>query len=426
MVATVWAPAAMRLLRVGVLRTTKALRIKLANASKAGQGQIQHATISTASTGRQAIHPLAALRQQRRSPRWHSTNAKRYLASTVRQYMSGGTAGPRIDRSKFPTSNVSRRVSQFTGRAPFASTLRPNLTGGAIPRTQGGYTLGGGGSARYFSHTPASPAEVVNNVSAGVRAFWLSGQRARFDGVDSMGYAMYRAVSVLEDETAKKMATAFPRVVPGSFIDFQLSPTITALSPLSSAAVAHARTGSSAAAATLNEEVLGDLAGNFATALQDLSITFTDLKRLSALGDLPVMMVKPNVLRVRFPGVDVETVERLCDDLEIRRGCPGEDPDFAVSMGVPVALKFPFAPESEARTPMFSSGYLQSMDSEDVREAFVEMEGDPWFSDPEGYETLSPGMSSDDHSQDYEGLEGIYRFLQECDRSKPNFRKDGL
>lgn len=423
--SALWAPAAMRLLRVGLARTTKALRSKVANASKPAQG-LQNATIHTVPTGRQAIHPLAALRQQRRSARWFATNAQRYFSSTVRRYVSGGTTGPRIDRSKFPASKTSRRVSQYTGRAPFASALRPNLTGGALPRSQGGYTLGGGG-ARYFSHSPAAPAEVVNNVSAAVRAFWLSGQRARFDGVDSMGYAKYRAVSALEDETTKRMSS-YPKFVPGSFVDFQLNPTITALSPLaaslpfSTAPVSHARAEPSGSVASLNAEVLDELAADFARAFKDLSLVFTDIKRLSALGDLPITLEKPNVIRIRFPGVDVETVERLCDDLDIRRGCLGEDPEFGAAMGVPVALKFPFAPQSEVALSLTSGGSLHSMDSDDMREAFFELEEDPSFSDPEGYETMSRDLSSGDYSQDYEGLEGIYRFLEECDRSRPNFQ----
>jgi hypothetical protein len=414
-----WAPAALRLLRVGVVRTTKALRSKIASASKPTQSQLHNATIHTVPTGRQAIHPLAALRQSRRSARWYSTNAQRYLTSTVRRYMSGGTTGPRVDRSKFPTSKTSRCVSQFTGRAPFASTLRPNLTGGALPRTQGGYTLGGGG-ARYFSHSPVAPAEVVNNVSAAVRAFWLSGQRVSFDGVDSMGYAKYRAVSILEEEAARRMSSC-SKVVPGSFIDFQLSPTITALGPLA-ASFTHARADPSARVANLDPEVVEQLAGDFTRAFKDLSMTFTDIKRLSSLGNLPISLEKPNVLRIRFPGVDVETVERLCDDLDIRRGSLGEDPEFGAAMGVPVALKFPFAPQSEIALTTSPSPSSRSMDSDDVREAFIELEEDPWFSDPEGYETMSQELSSGDHSQDYEGLEGIYRFLQECDRPRPNFK----
>ena len=424
--AALWAPAAMRLLRIGVSRTTKVLRAKLANASKPVH-HLQNASIHSAPAGRQAIHPLAALRQQR-SGRWFSTNSQRYFASTVRRYISGGNAGPRIDRSKFPSSKTSRRVSQFTGRAPFASTLRPNLTGGALPRTQGGYTLGGGGGARYFSHSPVAPAEVVNNVSAAVRAFWLSGQRVRFDGVDSMGYAKYRAVSMLEDEAVKRLSSS-PKVVPGSFIDFQLSPTITALTPLtsalpfSSAAATYACSDRSIPVASLDPAILSELAGDFARAFKDLNVTYAEIKRLSALGDLPISLEKSNVLRIRFPGVDVETVERLCDDLDIRRGSLGEDPEFVATMGVPVALRFPFAPDSEiALTATSSGGSMRSMDSDDVREAFVELEENPWFSDPEGYETISQSLSSGGQSEEYEGLEGIYRFLQECDRARPNFK----
>lgn len=418
----IWAPVALRFLRVAVTKTTKAVRSQLANATRTAQTQFRNITFSTANNGRQAIHPFALLRQQRRSARWHSTSAGGHFASAVRRFTSGG---PRvIDRSKLPVSKTSRRLSQFTGRAPFASALRPNLTGGAIPRTASGYTLGGG-SARYFSHTPAAPAEVVSNVSAAVRAFWLSGQRARFDGVDAMGDAKYRAVSALEDQTVRHMS-AFSKVVPGSFIDFQLSPTITAFSPLASAfqcqtaAVSRNHAAASAAAGSLSADgALEELAGDFARGLKDLSITFTDIKRLSALGDLPVSVEKPNVLRIRFPGVDAQTVGRLCDDLGIRRGLIGEDPEFELSMGVPIALKFPFAPESD-KTITSPGGSLRSMNSEDVREAFVELEENPWFSDPEGYESLSPGLTAScDASQDYEGLEGIYRFLQECDRPGP-------
>ena len=60
--------------------------------------------------------------------------------------MSTGRLGDaaRPDRSKFLDTRTGRAISQFAGRAPFASTLRPNLTGGALPRTAGGYGLGSG------------------------------------------------------------------------------------------------------------------------------------------------------------------------------------------------------------------------------------------------------------------------------------------
>lgn len=431
-VGGMWAPVAMRLLRVAVVKTTAAVRARVANAAKPLHNQAQLFGFPTASTGRQAIHPIAAIRQSRRLTRWHHTNVHKHLAGTIRQFMNGANtngARLRIDRSKFPTSKTSTRLSRFTGQAPFASTLRPNLTGGAIPRTAGGYTVGGG-SARYFSHSPAAPAEVINNVSAAVRAFWTSGQRARFNGVDAQGRAQYRAVSDLEDEAARQLYSC-TKTTPGSFVDFHLSPTITALSPLAStfpfesAAIAwqQPQKPSSFAGSLSQEGMLNELAADFARAFKDLSIIFSDIKRIAALGDLPVKMEKPNVLRVRFPGVDAGTLERLCDDLGVQRGSVGEDPDFALSMGVPVALKFPFAPGSEGSHSMASPrDSLRSMDSEDVEEAFMELEDNVWFSDPECHVSSVPHSSSFDYaSQDYEGLEGIYKFLQECDRPPPAF-----
>jgi len=426
-----WAPVAMRLLRVAATKATRVLQTKILTAAKPIQGELQRVALKTTSTGRQAIHPIALLRQQRRGPRFYSTATQQQVATAFRRFFSGGSTGPRsIDRSKFPTSNTSRRAAQSSGRAPFASTLRPNLTGGAIPRTAGGYTLGGGG-ARYFSHTPAAPAEVIQNVSSAVRGFWISGQRARYDGVDRHGSPKYRVVSSLEDEAFRQMNST-SKFAPGAFIDFHLSPTVTALNPLTSAfPFASAAVGAFAQpafvpAATLNTDgILGELSVDFARTFRDLSITFADLKRLSALGDLPIILEKSTLLRVRFPGVDAATVERICDDIGVRRGIVGEDPEFDVALGVPVALRFPFAPDSDAAKTITSpGGSLRSLDSEDVdvREAFLELEENPWFSDPEGYESMSPPVrSAEVSSQDFEGLEGIYKFLEECDRARNRF-----
>jgi hypothetical protein len=430
-VGAMWAPVAMRLLRVATTKATKVLRTKISNAVKPIQKEIQQFSLTTASTGRQAIHPIALLRQQRRGHRLYSTTAQQDVSNVFRRFFSGGSPGARhVDRSKFPTSKTSRRVAQFSGRAPFASTLRPNLTGGAIPRTAGGYTLGGGG-ARYFSHTPAAPAEVIQNVSNAVRGFWISGKRVHYDGADKHGCPKYRVVSSLEDE-AFRHVNSTSRFAPGSFIDFQLSPTVTALSPLTSAfpfpsaAVAAFAQPNFFPAATLNTEgILDELSADFARAFEDLAIIFGDLKRLSALGDLPIILEKSNLIRVRFPGVDALTVERLCDDLGIRRGLVGEDAELDVAMGVPIALRFPFAPDCDGTKTITSpGGSLRSLDSadEDVRDAFLELEENPWFSDPEGYESMSPPLpSAGFSSRDFEGLEGVYKFLEECDRARDRF-----
>lgn len=298
-----------------------------------------------------------------------------------------------------------------------------------MPRSAGGYGIGGGG-ARYFSHTPVAPAQVVQNVSQAMRAFFLSGQRLQYDGVGANGEAQYRAVSVLEDQAMRKMAS-FPRFASGSFIDFKLSPTITALSPLAAALIrASDISGFKGAAAydgtSLNTDGFLDvLSTDFGRALKDLTAVYADIRRLSVLGDLPVSMEKNNVLRVRFPGMDVFTLERLCDDIGIERGVLGQDPQ---SEKMHMTLQIPFAPES-AKTFTSPGGSTRSVwgpseeydslsDDSLIQEAF-EFDGNPWLSDPEEYESLSPASgSAEQSSQNFEGLEGIYRFLEECDRAK--------
>lgn len=301
-----------------------------------------------------------------------------------------------------------------------------------MPRTAGGYSLGGG--ARYFSHGPAAPAQVVQEVSQAMRAFFLSGQKLRYEGVNSRGDRRYRAVSALEDKAMNKLA-AFPLSTPGAYIDFHLSPTVTALSPLAAAITdASGVSGFKAEAAgvTLNTEGFLDvLSADFGRALKDLTSVYADLRRLSVLGDLPIMMQRKDGLRVRFPGVDADTLERLCDDIGIQRGIISQDPDFDAATGVPVALRFPFAPDSD-KTVTSPGGSVRSLEGHEldadlsleddsfVREAFLNDAGEnPWLSDPEGYESVSPPISSGEHcSEDFEGLEGIYRFLEECDRAK--------
>jgi len=427
-------PMARRLLRVAVAKTTNVVRTKLVLMTRPLQSEFHHLTLKTARVARQPIHPVAVLRQQKRHTRWFSSSAAQNINRVVRRFVSSEPKAARFDRSQLPVSNTSRRVGQFSGRAPFASTLRPNLTGGAMPRTAGGYSLGGG--ARYFSHTPAAPAQVVQNVSQAMRAFFLSGQKLRYDGLGSRGDRQYRAVSPVEDEAMRKFSS-IPHTAPGAFVDFQLSPTVTALSPLAAAIPFASETSgfkaeAAIAGASLNTEGFLDvLSADFGRALQDLTAIFADLRRLAILGDLPVLLEKHNTLRVRFPGVDAETIERLCDDIGVQRGVVGQDPNFDTEVGVPMALKFPFAPDTtkSAMSPTMSvrsvEGYdfeqVSSLDDDDfVREAFMdEMADNPWLTETEGYETMSPPASSmAGPSEDYEGLEGIYRFLEECDRAK--------
>ncbi|OTB07633.1 hypothetical protein M426DRAFT_317939 [Hypoxylon sp. CI-4A] len=434
----IWAPAALRVVRTAAQKASKMIRAKLASAAAARPAHHLEPVLVRSGGSRQPVHPTAFLRQQK-NRRWHSTSTSTYqnIHAAVRRFMSTGRlegAAARVDRSKFLNTQTGRAVSQFTGRAPFASALRPNLTGGALPRTAGGYGLGSGrvGGARYFSHAPAAQAQVVQNVSAAVRAFWISGQKAQFDGLNARGERQYRSVSALQDEATRKMLAAAPRNIPGSYIDFRLNPTVTALSPLA-AAFPYPSAGFKAPAldaTTLNTDGFIDcLSGDFARALKELTTILADIKKLSSLGDLPIQLEKREILRVRFPGVDARTVETLCDDLGLKRGIVMEDPDFEAETGVRMALKFPFAPGAESggtKTLSSPGGSLKSrgsfLEEDFFEDDFSEMEENPWLSLPddlEGYESMSPPISSGEHcSEDLDGLEGVYRFLEECDRAQ--------
>lgn len=369
---------------------------------------------------RQPVHPTAFLRQNK--SRWYSSQA---INATVRRFMSNASGPvPKYNRAAFPKSATATAVSRLTIRAPFASTLRPNLTGGALPRTAGGYTLGGGRSgARYFSHTPAAPAQVVHNVSTAVRAFWLSGNKAQFNGVNARGENRYRNVTSVQDEASKKMKSV-TSTAPGSYIDFTINPTVTALSPLG--AIFPFDSPMQESTPNLNTDGFLDvLSVDFSRALKDLAATMNDLKRLSSLGDLPITLEQKSVLRIRFPGCDAETVERLCEEVGVQRGIVHQDADFEESVGAQVALIFPYAPSSE-HTLSSPGGSLRSQHGHE----FEEFAEDPWLEEPEGYETMEdisehdsdyfirPSEQQISSSSDYEGLEGIYRFLEQCDNSR--------
>jgi hypothetical protein len=414
---------------------------------------------------RQPIHPRAVLRQTRR---WMSTTAVR---NVLREF--GTEAGVGIRRTP-PNSQIARKIVQSSGRAPFAHTLRPNLTGGALPRTAGGYGLGSGriGGARYFSNGPAAPAQVVHNVSQAMRAFLVGGGKAQYDGVDPRsGEKRFRAVSDVHDRATKKIKSV-PKATPGSYIDFNVNPTITALTPLGS--VPGFKKGKMD---TLNSEGLIDvLSVDFARSLKELLAILEDIKSLSSLGDLPISYEKSG-LRVHFPGCDAQTVETLMEEFGLRRGTIGQDVEFDAFAGTDIALMFPFAPsksgsefsfyakplelrkdyrfEPEAppspilgnlETPDFSSAsddgfelfddlrmedinpYLSSLQEQADLPSTVDLheDGNPYLSSPSGYETLrssevfDSGHPRADHGMplEYQSFDGIYRFIELCDNAR--------
>ncbi|KAH7114297.1 hypothetical protein B0J11DRAFT_553628 [Dendryphion nanum] len=418
--------------------TAKLVQDQLPPSLRPTHSQLQ--PILARSAPRHPIHPAAFLKQSK--GRWYSTHAA--ISATVRRFTTSASrsSGVKYDRSSFPKSRIGSAVNNQTGRAPFASTLRPNLTGGTLGRTAGGYAWGSGraGGARYFSHGPAAPAQVINNVSQAVRAFFISGNKAQFDGVDPRtGEKRYKSISVLQD-TVQRKVNKIPKVTPGSVIAFSINPTVTALTPLK------AVKGFSSFVQekeSLNQEGLLDmLSVDFSRAVKELAAVLKDLQRLSTLGDLPISY-ESSMLKVHFPGCDSGTVEGICNELGVQRGVVQQDEEFDAFVGTDIALLFPFA---SSRTPSECSFYAKSVSarqqvqvidwqnmmsapSSDAFSTQSEYEMDfedeefdnPWISSPSGYESISSEFEEAVDVQsplEYQGIEGIHRFMQQCETGR--------
>lgn len=174
-------------------------------------------------------------------------------------------------------------------------------------------------------------------------------------------------------------------------------------------------------------------------------------------------------LRVHFPGCDYETVEKLAIELDLQRGVIGQDPDFDAFAGTEIALLFPFAPSKTVSECSFYQKPVQGRqinrdlldpywmrerdpnpilfsENGDSPEEFstrsdngfendmIELQAEnPWAESgsPSGYESLhtselnsSAGRVMEKHGHatplEYQGIEGIYRFMELCDTSARN------
>ena len=266
------------------------------------------------------------------------------------------------------------------------------------------------------------------------------------------GEKQFRTTSVVQ-EKAGRMLRSIPAAAPGSYVDFRVSPTITALGPLSN--VSRAPTTDEQESLN-NTDVMKTLSVDFARALKDLAMIMNDLQKLSVLGDLPLSLPNGSTLRVRFPGCDADTVNGLCKDLQICRGLVYQDEDFDLSNGTEMALHFPFAPSHAPSEMAFApkdgggqdlndnaldwenmlSSQQQQSSNRSTRsitsEEFEEIETvqeNPWlFSDYSSLNASDEGNAAAyfrpasqvlaPSSSEYEGVEGIYRFLEECDRAR--------
>jgi hypothetical protein len=417
----------------------KQLQDRLPEAARPTKAQLQPIFVRNAP--KHPLHRIAYLKQQSQG-RWYTTHAN--ISAAVRRFTTSAArnSGVKYDKASFPKSRIGSIVDAQAGRAPFASTLRPNLTGGVLGRTAGGYGWGSGraGGARYFSHGPAAPAQVINNVSQAVRAFLVGGNKAQFDGVNPHnGEKRFMTVSSLQDQVNRTL-NKVPKATPGSYISFNINPTVTALTPLKGF------TSFAQEKESLNNEGLLDvLSVDFSRAVKELAAVLNDLQHLAELGDLPISY-EHSSLKVHFPGCDAQSVGTICNDFDITRGTVHQDADFDAFVGTDIALLFPFAP---SRTPsecfffekpvlerqhvqpnidwqhmlspsaaateedVFSTESEQSYDQIDE---FTIEEPNPWLnvSSPSGYDSLhtSEADEMDMHTPlEYQGLEGMYRFM---------------
>ena len=335
---------------------------------------------------RQPIHPVAALKRRNKLSGSFASNYNGYGGSGTRYYTTKHSIGkgPSYgDRSRFTNSTrVGGALHRSSGRTAFASTLRPNLTGGTLNRTSGGYAFGAGSagrSARYFSNSPAAPAQVVHSVSQAVRAFVVSGQKAHFDGMDTRtGEKRFRAVSALQEETSRKMM-ALPKTALGSYAELNINPTVTGLSHLGSVG----DHPSFAVQQTLCSDGLLDvLSVDFSRSLKELAVVLNDLKKLSALGDLPITYQKTTI-RVHFPGCDSTSVESLCTELGVQRAIVRQDDGFveidattripnAADADAGIDLLFPLAPNAFGKVPGPGNDSIDAADNADEGMIFTQ------------------------------------------------------
>jgi hypothetical protein len=435
-----------------VAKNVHILRLAYKAASRYAKGKIPSIAAaetvlqpSYAQVSRQPVHPAAFLKQSRR---WISSQSR--IPDAIRRFTTATLeASSKGSAPSYASSRIGLAISRSTGRAPFASTLRPNLTGGAFPRSAGGYGLGSGrvGGKRYFSHTPEAPAQVVHNVGQAMRAFMLGGQKIHYDGVDPLtGEKRFKSISALQEKASRQMKNV-PRATPGSYINFNVNPTITAIAPMTLSSVAGYKQSPNGAPESLHTEGLLDILNvDFSRALHELTLIMADLRSLSSLGDLPISY-EHNRLRVHFPGVDPETVESLAAELGIKRGVVGEDADFDAFVGTEIALLFPFAPSYTSSTPSLHGRNLLNqqlppppveMDSfsspttlSDTGLAFDDLD---ILSNPsDEYETIPSRSYAFDSSPrsvsrarvqpnqmpfEYQDFEGIYRFIELCDDAR--------
>ena len=278
------------------------------------------------------------------------------------------------------------------------------------------------------------------------------------------GEKRFRSVSATEDAVYSQWESPVSSSRKGTTLELKLRPPITAICPPLSSEKSTFDTIS------INDiDLLSTLTSDFARAIQDLSLVLTDLRALSAFGDLPISLTHTPtgpILRVRFPGCDADLVSRLCDEVGVRRGVVVEDEGWHTAQAekdVEMALLFPFAPNATSSFPSEGGEYYFTKPVQRKRQPeqlnwrnmlspsqqsqctaqspvhehhSVEEDMTPKSPPISGYESLResdfasedpyfPTASPVTHKAranesvgEFEGVEGIYRFLRVCDEAR--------
>lgn len=286
----------------------------------------------------QPILKRAAIRQNKK--RFFSTQIN--INATIKRLF--GTISSHAHESKnsgFTKLRTSTVISKLNNRAPFSSPLRPSLTAGALPRTAGGYGIGG---ARYFSCTPTPPARVVQDVFAAFRLFALSKKMDPSNIMTSSNERYYHKKHDTQGDIIRQ--DWFPGQMSGSFVDFHLKLNFMSLSQLIEKKITTQSEIEQSPVNLNTPEFFEGLSNDYSQAMKDISVIMSDLKKFSILGDLPITLEEACILRIHLLGHDYESVERICGDLGIQRGIVGQYDDCFNTENDKMQLSYPHAPES--------------------------------------------------------------------------------
>ncbi|KAK9465805.1 hypothetical protein V1512DRAFT_277194 [Lipomyces arxii] len=263
---------------------------------------------------------------------WYAAESRRF-ASNI--------AIKRSQKSEPRFNSVYAKLSNIGHGTTFAHPFKsPRLTGGTLQRSVQGYSLPGfraRGSVRYFSYNIRPMADVIANLSITARAGGLESSRlyAKLNQRKQFSTQVPHIASVNDVESVSDYFSfadrsgfaSRQRFVPESrvsteefdlaaikysqetvFLDFDFSPTFT---------FAEAKYNE------LTEEVIGSMAKSINNYMDDLRQNFTDIKTIAdRIGALRVSVSSKGgtKVRVHFPDRTPFEVDRICQDMSIKRG----------------------------------------------------------------------------------------------------------